>query len=45
VTTLSGQVRRAEIELYVRMFDRLLAATLHGKAARALIGKVLDELG
>jgi transcriptional regulator with XRE-family HTH domain len=46
IPTASIEVTRPqEIELYVRMFDRLLAATLHGKAARALIGKVLDELG
>jgi hypothetical protein len=46
IPTASIEVTRPqEIELYVRMFDRLLAATLHGKAARALIGRVLDELG
>jgi len=44
--TASIEVTRPqEIELYVRMFDRLLATAVHGKAARALIGKALGELG
>src|SRR6266498_3547950 len=38
-------MRPQEIELYARMFDRLLAAAVHGKAARALITKALEELG
>ena len=44
--TASIEVTRPqEIELYARMFDRLLAAAVHGKDARALITKTLEELG
>ena len=44
--TASIEVTRPqEIELYARMFDRLLAAAIHGKDARALITKTLEELG
>jgi transcriptional regulator with XRE-family HTH domain len=43
--TASIEVTRPqEIELYERMFDRLLAAAVHGKAARTLITNALDEL-
>jgi transcriptional regulator with XRE-family HTH domain len=43
--TASIEVTRPqEIELYARMFDRLLAAAIHGKAARALITKTLEDL-
>jgi transcriptional regulator with XRE-family HTH domain len=46
IPTASIEVTRPqEIELYARMFDRLLAAAVHGKPARALIGKALGELG
>jgi transcriptional regulator with XRE-family HTH domain len=37
--------RPQEIELYVRLFDRLLGAAVHGVAARALITRALAELG
>ena len=44
--TASIEVTRPqEIELYARMFDRLLAAAVHGKAARALITTTLEGLG
>ena len=46
IPTASIEVTRPqEIELYARMFDRLLAAAVHGKAARRLIANVLGELG
>jgi len=43
--TASLQVTRSqEIELYSRMFDRLVASAAHGKAARALVAKAISEL-
>jgi transcriptional regulator with XRE-family HTH domain len=36
--------RPQEIELYARMFERLSASAVHGKDARALIAKAMDEL-
>jgi hypothetical protein len=43
--TASIEVTRPqEIELYARMFDRLVAAAVHGRAARALITKAIDDL-
>jgi Domain of unknown function (DUF5753) len=43
--TASVEVTRPhEIELYVRMFDHLRSAALYGKAARALVASVIDEL-
>jgi hypothetical protein len=36
--------RPQEVELYVRMFDLLTAAAVYGRAARGLIGRVLNEL-
>jgi transcriptional regulator with XRE-family HTH domain len=46
IPTASIDVTRPqEIELYARMFDRLAAAAVHGRPARALITKTLEELG
>ena len=46
IPTASIEVTRPqEVELYVRMFDRLLTAAVHGKAARVLITKAMEELG
>ena len=36
--------RPQEIELYTRMFDHLVGSAVHGKAARALVTKAMDEL-
>jgi hypothetical protein len=36
--------RPHELTLYVRMFDLLAAAAVYGQAARALMGRVLDDL-
>jgi transcriptional regulator with XRE-family HTH domain len=44
--TASIEVTRPqEIDLYGRMFEHLQAAAAFGKPARAIIGKVMDELG
>ncbi|MEV6982250.1 helix-turn-helix transcriptional regulator [Sphaerisporangium sp. NPDC051017] len=44
--TASIEVTRPqEIDLYARMFEHLKASAVHGKAARTLIVKTLDELG
>jgi transcriptional regulator with XRE-family HTH domain len=46
VPTASIEVTRPlEIELYGRMFDRLLGAAVHGKGARDLVRRVMGELG
>ena len=43
--TASVEVTRPqEIELYARMFEHLQSTALYGKAARALVAKVMDEL-
>jgi transcriptional regulator with XRE-family HTH domain len=43
--TASIEVTRPqEIELYVRMFDRLAAIAAYGQRARSLIHKVIDDL-
>jgi hypothetical protein len=43
--TASIEVTRPlEVELYVKMFQVLGGAAVYGRAARALIGRVLDEL-
>jgi transcriptional regulator with XRE-family HTH domain len=43
--TASIEVTRPqEIDLYGRMFDHLHAAAVYGKAARAIVGTVMDQL-
>lgn len=43
--TASIEVTRPqEIELYGRMFERLQASAVYGKPARAIVGRVIDEL-
>jgi len=45
IPTASIEVTRPqEIEVYGRMFERLMASAVHGKPARALIAKAMDEL-
>lgn len=46
VPTASLEVTRPlEIEPYARMFDRLRASAVYGKAARGLVAKAMDDLG
>jgi len=45
IPTASIEVNRPqEIELYARMFERLMASAVYGKTARALIAKAMNEL-
>ena len=47
VETFSAELNLAqpqEIELYARVFDELAAVASYGRAARAIITRVIDDL-